>query len=253
MSELARHRADWDALGRLDPLYAILSGEERKHGRWDETEFFASGERDVGRLMAIAGRLGLPARRGEAFELGCGVGRLTRALADRFDRCVGVDISAEMIARARTLNADRPGCEWAVTRSADLRDFDSGRFDLVLSHLVLQHQPDKATIARYLAEMARILAPGGLMAVQVPASMPLRQRLQPRRRLYGALRRAHVPDRVLYDRLGLDPIRMNWLPRGRAVQALTGAGARIVDIELGWLGDRAATGREVNLTFLATR
>jgi SAM-dependent methyltransferase len=253
VSELSRHQAHWEALGTIDPLYAILSAEEAKHGGWDEVAFFAAGEEDVRRLMETCDRIGLPRKRATAFELGCGVGRLTRALSSRFAHCTGVDISAAMIAQARRRNADRTNCEWFVNTAPDLRAFADGAFDLVLSHLVLQHLPTRAAIAGYLAEMARILAPGGLLVAQVPASMPLRQRLQPRRRVYGALRRVRIPDRLLYERLGLNPIRMNWIPRRDAERALVAAGARVVDIELGWLGDRTTSGQEVNLTYLATR
>jgi hypothetical protein len=83
--------------------------------------------------------------------------------------------------------------------------------------------------------------------------MPFRQRLQPRRRAYAALRRVGVSDAVLYRKLGLHPIRMNWVPRPQVEVCLTTAGARVLDVELGWLGDRATTGREINLTYLATR
>lgn len=253
MNDLSRHRADWEALGTLDPLYAILSAGDAKHGGWDEASFFATGEDDVRRLMATCDRIGLPRERGAAFDLGCGVGRLTRALSTRFARCTGVDISNAMISAARELNADRPNCDWIVNTTGNLQAFPNGGFDLVLSHLVLQHLPTREAIAGYLSEMARILAPGGLLVAQVPASMPVRQRLQPRRRAYGALHRAGIPDRILYERMGLNPIRMNWIPRGDALRALARAGAPVVDVELGWLGDNSATGREVNLTYLATR
>jgi SAM-dependent methyltransferase len=253
MSEESQHRRDWEALAELDPLYAILSTAEAKHGGWDTDAFLATGIDDVARILTVADTLGLPAARRASFELGCGVGRLTRALASHFDRSVGVDISTTMIAQARDLNADVANCEWIVNTDDDLRQFDDGSFDLVLSHLVLQHVPTRALIVALLGELARILAPGGLLIAQLPASMPLRQRLQPRRRAYAVLRRVGVSDAVLYRKLGLHPIRMNWVPRPRVEACLCAAGARVLDIELGWLGDRATTGREINLTYLATR
>lgn len=253
MTDLSEHRRDWEALGSLDPLYAILSAEDGKYGGWDLDAFLATGEQDVARLLEACGRLGVPARREAAFELGCGVGRLTRALSTRFDRCVGVDISAPMIASARELNADRPNCEWVVNTAPDLRAFPDGTFDLVLSHLVLQHIPGRDVVLGYLTEMVRILTPGGVLVAQLPASMPVRQRIQPRRRAYAALRRLGFGDATLYRRLRLHPIRMGWVPRSAVERRLASAGARILDVQEGWLGDRAATGREVNLTYLATR
>ncbi len=249
----SQHQRDWEALAELDPLYAILSTAEAKHGRWDTDAFLATGVDDVARILAVADTLGRPANRGASFELGCGVGRLTRALAEHFARSVGVDISTAMIAQARELNAGIPNCEWIVNAVDDLRQFDDGSFDLVLTHLVLQHVPTRGVILEFLSELVRILAPGGLLIAQLPASMPLRQRVQPRRRAYAALRRVGVSDAMLYRKLGLHPIRMNWVPRPRVEACLSAAGARVLDVELGWLGDRATTGREINLTYLATR
>ena len=253
MTRGSAHHRDWEALGALDPLYAILGADHARHGRWDVGEFLATGERDIARLLETGRRLGLPRERRAALELGCGVGRLTRALAPHFDRCVGVDISQAMIDRARMLNADVGNSEWIHNTAADLSTLGDERFDLVVSHLVLQHIPKKETILGYVGELARVLALGGLLAVQLPATMPMRRRIQPRRRLYGALRRVGLRDDLLYRRLDLNPIRMNWVPRTQVLARLATAGANVVDVEFGWLGDRAAAAGEVNLTYLATR
>ena len=253
MSAETGHRRDWEALGALDPLYAILGAADARHGQWDLDEFFATGERDVARLLETCRLLDLPRERRASLELGCGVGRLTRALAPHFDRCVGVDISQAMIDRAAAMNAEAVNCLWVHNAAADLAILGDERFDLVFSHLVLQHVPTKDAILTYVGELTRVLAPGGLLAIQLPASMPLRRRVQPRRRLYGALRGAGLPDDLLYRRLGLNPIRMNWVPRTQVLSRLDSAGARVVGVEHGWLGDRASAAGEVNLTYLATR
>lgn len=250
---MRQHQRDWEALGEIDPLYAILSAPHAKHGEWDVQAFLATGEADAARILDACEARGLPARRGTSFELGCGVGRITRALSGSFTTSVGVDISAPMIERAREMNADRQNCEWVVNDAPDLARFPDGSFDLVLSFIVLQHVPDRAAISSYVRDMARILAPGGALVMQMPASMPLRQRVQWRRRAYRALRAARIPERTLYDRLGLDPIRMNWLPRRDVEAALRLGGARVVSVQEGWLGDGSRTGREENLTYIATR
>ena len=110
MGEMDGHRRDWEALGEIDPLYAILSAPDAKHGEWDVASFLATGEADAARIMSACGALGLPTQRGSSFELGCGVGRITRALSPSFARSVGVDISAPMIDRAREMNADPASC-----------------------------------------------------------------------------------------------------------------------------------------------
>jgi SAM-dependent methyltransferase len=250
---LSNHRRDWEELGELEPLYAILSAADAKHGAWDRDAFLATGEADAARILAACDAHRLAPLRRASFELGCGVGRITRALSTRFAHSTGVDISTAMISRAREINADRSNCLWRVNDAPDLQSFPDGGYDLVLSFIVLQHVPDRAVISTYLREMVRILAPGGALIVQLPGSMPLRQRIQWRRRAYRGLRAAGVSERILYERLGLDPIRMNWLPRRDVEAGLRMAGATILDVQDGWLGDGSRTGHEENLTYVATR
>ena len=74
LTDLQRH---WDAFGRHDPMWAILTDPARKGGRWTADEFFATGVTEIGAVMAAARALGLPARRRRALDFGCGLGRLT--------------------------------------------------------------------------------------------------------------------------------------------------------------------------------
>lgn len=43
--ELKELQRNWDILGKEDPLWAIISFEDKKGNKWDLAEFFASGER----------------------------------------------------------------------------------------------------------------------------------------------------------------------------------------------------------------
>jgi hypothetical protein len=72
---LQRHKQDWEELGRLDPLWAVLSTREGRHGRWDPDAFFATGREEVERLLAVAAEVGHPRERGAVLDFGCGVGR----------------------------------------------------------------------------------------------------------------------------------------------------------------------------------
>src|SRR5262249_8379812 len=97
---------------------------------------------------------------------GCGVGRVTRALAEHFDEAVGVDAAASMIERARVFDrANR--CSFVANDSRNLSCFESATFTAVYSRLVLQHiRP--GLVKRYLPELVRLLAPGGGMMFQLP-------------------------------------------------------------------------------------
>ncbi len=231
MSRLGRHQRDWDDLATMDPLWAIASTPDRRFGGWDEDAFMASGRRKVEGLMARFDRLGLPERRERALDFGCGVGRLTLPLGEHFAEAVGVDIAPAMIEQARERAAGREGVRYVLNERDDLQALAGEPYDLVYTGLVLQHQPSRATALRYLGELAGLVGPGGLLVAQLPVGMALRLRLQPGRRAYDALRGLGVSRDVLYKRLRLQPMRMNWVPRAEVERCLATAGLRIVEAD----------------------
>ena len=245
---LRRHQRDWEDLGDLDPCWAILAYPERRFGRWDHDEFFRSGAVEIGRLTVDMQHLGYPVRRERALDFGCGVGRLTRALAPHFRHCHGVDVSAPMIAAAAKLNAELSNCEFVLNGHPDLRMFPAGHFDLIYSVLVLQHLPTRAAIAAYVADFARVLAPGGLLVCQIPSHIPPRRRLQLRRRLYGILRSLGIGPRVLYHRLGLFPMRMTSLAEQDVRALLATAGARVLEARADAMASTAIESRTYYVT-----
>lgn len=193
---------DWDELAEQDALFVILAEKGREGGRWTLDEFFATGEREVEHLLGRAERVGRPQERRRALDFGSGVGRVTRALSAHFEECIGVDVSAEMVRRARQLNSDRANCAFVHNVSPNLLQFESATFDLVYSSKVLQHLPSRELAGRYVEEFLRVVKPNGLVAFQLWTRLPFRNRLQPRRRAYGVLRTLRVPRTVL-TRLGL--------------------------------------------------
>jgi SAM-dependent methyltransferase len=221
----SRQAREWDELAELDPLWAVLS-EPAFSGGASVDEFFATGAGEVSGALDVARELGLPARYGRALDFGCGVGRLTRALAAHFESCVGVDISQKMVDAARRLNDGVPNVEFAVNRDPDLRGFASASFDLVYSSIVLQHLRSGAEIERFVSELVRLVAPDGLAVFQIPDSISLRYRLQPRRRAYAALRAVGVTPPALYRR-GLNPIQVRALPASRVRELVAAAGGRV--------------------------
>jgi SAM-dependent methyltransferase len=233
VKSLRSHQQDWEALGRVDPLWAVLTSPTRRHGGWNTEEFFATGVRDVNALMQTVEGLGLPRGRDDALDFGCGVGRLTRALATHFGRCVGVDISAPMLTQAAELNRDCDRCRFVLNATEDLGAFESASFDLVYTKYVLQHLPSRAMIRSYLSEFMRVLRPGGLLVFQLPDRIGLLHRLQPRRRLYGILRRLGFDERMLLERLELTPMRMGSMDEQSVMRVMTELGGTVVRVERG--------------------
>lgn len=246
---MSQQRRDWDEIGRLDALWAILSDPAKRHGRWDVDEFLATGRREIDAVLETGRRYSLPERRDHALDFGCGVGRLTRALAAHFGSATGVDISEVMVSRARALHTDRPACTFKILDDGGLTAFPDRSFDCIYSRIVLQHIPDRWATEAHLREFVRLLTGGGLLVFQIPAFLPLRRRLQVRPRLYARLRSMRVPESLLYRQLGLHPIRMRSIPEAGVVRLLTAAGATVLDIERTEMGDTGIQDR----TYWATR
>jgi SAM-dependent methyltransferase len=154
--------------GRLAPLQPdTLKQHWEALGHRDE--FLATGEREVAELFGELEALGATPNLGRALDFGCGVGRLTQALAVRFERCDGVDITASMIEQARQINRHGERVSYHVAAGGDLAVFDDGSFDFVLSFIALQHMEPRYA-KRYIAEFIRVLAPGGLALFQLPSA-----------------------------------------------------------------------------------
>jgi SAM-dependent methyltransferase len=218
---------DWDALARLDPFWAICSRREKRGGGWSLDEFFATGEAEIAGVLARPEAQ--PARFEKALDVGCGAGRTARALAKRFATCCGVDASEEMIELGRRLNADLPNCV-LVHDTAWLDRFEPESADFVYSAFVLQHLGTREDVLRGIRELVRVARPDGAIVFQLPEPLPLRRRLQPRRRLYRGLRRLGAREDRLY-RLGLHPVSMIGLERNAVEAALTAAGAEVALVE----------------------
>jgi SAM-dependent methyltransferase len=203
-----KHTRDWNELAELDAMWAVLSEPGRQHQNWTADEFFATGKEEIAKLFVDLVRLGLTHQFRSALDFGCGLGRLTRALRDHCPDVVGVDISQAMIDRAKRLS---PDCQFEFNPYPDLRLFSSDSFDLIYCRRVLQHQSTQSQILVLVSEFVRVLKAGGVAAFQIPRHVPLRNRLQPRRRLYAALRVAGLRPELLY-KLGLHPISMTSVP-----------------------------------------
>jgi SAM-dependent methyltransferase len=129
----------------------------------DMEQFLADGARIV--RDALDGAPAEPKQREVAVEIGSGLGRVVKSLADRFDRVIGIDISPEMVERAGQLVTD-PGVEFRLGDGRSLTGIADASVDLVLSFTVLQHIPDPRIIEGYLREAGRVLRPGGLLVFQ---------------------------------------------------------------------------------------
>jgi ubiquinone/menaquinone biosynthesis C-methylase UbiE len=90
-------------------------------------------------------------------DVGCGTGAAIRSAAATVERAVGVDLSPQMVARGRELAAGIANVE-IREGDAESLPFDDDSFTAVLCTTSLHHYPRPD---RGIAEIARVLAPGG--------------------------------------------------------------------------------------------
>lgn len=173
-----RNRATWERLGNDDPLWAIMPYPAEKSADWDLDEFMATGVADIDLVVKHLAEHSLRLR-GRVLDFGCGVGRLSNAIAALPDvtSVVGVDIASSMVERARQYNR-HPGSLEFQAYDGTLLPFADGEFDSVVSLVVVQHAPPLAQL-RYLVELNRVLAPGGVLVLQIVTEPRLPQPLPP--------------------------------------------------------------------------
>lgn len=156
-------QAGWDQAAREDAMFNILTDPSKANHGWTPGEFFEHGQVEIDQALA---RFDAPGGNGRALDFGCGVGRLTQALALHYKRVDGVDISEEMIGQARALNSNRR-VRYHHSTAPNLKAFMARSFDLVYSMLVLQHMPQKLQHG-YVLEFFRVLKPGGAAMFEMP-------------------------------------------------------------------------------------
>jgi len=153
-----RMAEDWDRRAREDARWHIASDVT------NDEEFATTGRRDVDVALGPLDDAWL--RDARALEIGCGTGRMTEFLLRRVRALDAIDVSSEMIERARDRLGDRPNLRLLATSGRDLAPFADDSFELVLSYVVLQHIPN-AICRLYFREIRRVLQAGGVFRGQV--------------------------------------------------------------------------------------
>lgn len=219
----SRVKEQWTALGRSEPYWSVLSDERFRMKKIGENaaEFYASGA-DSDRIIDIfCQRTQVAPPRGTCLELGCGVGRVTRFLARRFEHVVGVDISEGNLQLAQKYLGEERVENVNLVLLRELRQLEEiAEFDFFYSILVLQHNPPPM-VARMLRIILKKLRSGGGFLFQVPNQTPG----------YSFSIDAYLgrpnPAAMAYE--------MHALPMSAVLDAITDAGGRIKEVMLDML------------------
>jgi SAM-dependent methyltransferase len=202
-------RATWDALAADPDVYV------------------GDPERGRSELEGLFERLGADPRGGTCVEVGCGPGRMTGALAERFDRVLALDVSPAMLERARASVPDER-VEFRAVAGERLDGVEDAIADVLVCYLVLQHLPTRDAVLAYLADFARVLTPDGEAFVQLPVLEQGR-----RARAWRAVRSIAVPVTSLLGPTRRREFRGFRLSRDELDAGLSRAGLRVLATDVG--------------------
>jgi ubiquinone/menaquinone biosynthesis C-methylase UbiE len=160
-AESMRH--EWNERARKDAFFYIASWRKD----WDLTDFLRSGNEDYERLVApVLKSHGFVPDTKFMLEVGCGAGRMSHAFASHFAQVFALDISEEMLGRARELHGKAKNISWVRGNGTDLQPMANDSVDFVFSYLVLQHLPAEEIVKSYVREIIRVLKPSGICLFQ---------------------------------------------------------------------------------------
>lgn len=153
----------WDDRAQEDPFHYVDNRETL--GAPNQESFWAAGEQVINQLCQD---LGISFQGDEkVIEIGCGIGRLTRAIAQRAASVEALDVSDVMLAHARSYNPELTNVRWVHGDGTSLSPLPDASFDGCISFVVFQHLPDPELTYGYIREMGRVLRPGGWAAFQL--------------------------------------------------------------------------------------
>jgi SAM-dependent methyltransferase len=222
-------RQFWDARSREDAFFFV--DDTLDYRAPDLERFWAGGEAAV---RVVLETLDLELRPSDVVvDVGCGVGRITRVLAGRVAHVRALDVSGEMLARARELNPGLDNVDWVLGDGTSLRPVEDRSADAIVSWVVFQHIPDPEVTLGYVRDMARVLRPGGWSAFQVSddpqihARPPLARRIAERlRALAGRAPRGRLAGEWRGSAVGLDRLRATAAACGLTVERVVNPGTQ---------------------------
>ncbi|TZG24121.1 class I SAM-dependent methyltransferase [Sphingomonas montanisoli] len=168
---LTRIQQSWTTLGKEAAHWSVITGNEFTPENIEANldNFYQSGSTLCHMIDCTLRRVGIdPSQLATVIDYGCGVGRITLNLAERYDAVIGVDISPEHL---------RLACQRAEQTSASNAEFRQilkiedistlPEAHLIVSFIVLQHNPPPVALS-ILASLLDRLRPSGVAIFQIP-------------------------------------------------------------------------------------
>ena len=156
----------WEQKAQENPLYGVMSHEEFLDSNAEPTEeelkiFYDRGREMVSQwIMPWLQKTKFDSDM-RVLEFGCGMGRLTNAIAEQHppSNVFGIDISKTMVTHAKKNTVD--GCTYDAIGDDGKFPYEDESFDRIYSYAVFQHISTKSVVENSIREIARVLKTDG--------------------------------------------------------------------------------------------
>jgi len=225
----------WQELGKTEPHWSVVISEQYRQSNLQANKdaFYQTGRQHVDQLFGSFERNHVDYSGFKTcLDYGCGVGRITRHLAERFERVFACDISRSHLQCMDQYLIEENVSNVSLHHLKRVRDVEElPKVDVAFSILVLQHNPPP--VIGFLVEaLIRSLSPGGVAFLQVPTY----------RLGYTFSVADYLAEQVSQG------VEMHVLPQRMIFEIVQSAGARVLEvIDDNWTGLRY---KEVSNTFV---
>lgn len=229
----------WYYLGQTEPHWSVLSTEQFKQSNISNTTetFYETGKIEVRKLLRLLQNTEIDYQSFKScLEYGCGVGRVTRWLAESFECVYAYDISASHLQLAKNYIESNILDNIKLRQIVEIKDIQIlPQVDFIYSVIVLQHNPPPI-IELIIRSFMKALNPGGVALFQVPTY----------RRNYNFKLQEYLSQ---VNKVGHQKIEMHILPQKTVFEIILSEGCKPIEV----MEDDLAGSAHISNTFIVQK